>query len=303
LELDELLRFWALPVKHIFNQRLQVWFNTEKELIEDEEPFSFNGLERYLLREDMVDALLEGGDSALSKLGHLYRSAGRLPVGSFGGLELAENELAMKKLVKEIEHYASQKRAPIAVDLRFEHQNYTFNLVGWLDEYYGSGLVNYRVGSIRSQDILQAWIKHLCASASGVAVTSHLLGVNNKTGVEYYSLAAVVPSDAIAMLQDLVSLYFEGMEQPIPYFPKSAYEAMLAFVAKAKKDDIESARQMAKLKLNAAYLGDDYHSGEGDNVYIQRVWKEWNNELQDQAMVLAEKILLPAMERLQSKSK
>lgn len=303
LELDELQRFWALPVKHFFNQRLQVWFGDKKELIQDEEPFSFNGLERYFLREDMVDALLQGADDALPKLGQLYRSSGRLPVGNFGGLELAENEEAMNDLASEVQYYTSRKLESISVALSFEHQEHSFNLVGWLNDHYGSGLVNYRVGTIRSQDILLAWIKHLCACASGVNVTSHLLGINNKKGVEYYSLAAVDQKDAHVILQVLVSAYFDGMTQPIPYFPKSANEAMQAFVAKSKKGDIDGARKIAADKLAATFLGDNYNAGEGDNVYIQRVWKAWDSDLQAQAFAWSEKILLPAVERLQSKAK
>ncbi|PML97061.1 exodeoxyribonuclease V subunit gamma [Vibrio breoganii] len=302
-ELDQLLSFWSLPVKYFFNQRLQVWFNSEKELIEDEEPFSLGGLERYLLRDEIVAAMLNGGGAEVEQVAHYYRSSGQLPIGNFGDLEVAENQDAMRELVTEIEFYTSNKQPSLPVSLKVQYRDKWLTITGWLDNHYASGLVHYRVGRVRSKDILQAWIKHLCACASGVAVTSHLIGISSKKEIEYFSLAAIEPQDALDFLHDLVALYFEGMTNPLPYFPRSAHAAMQEFVKKSKKGDTEIAREAAIGKFSSTALGDDYNSGEADDMYIQRAWPQWSEALQQGGYQLAERVLLPAQERLQEKSK
>ena len=45
LELTELLRFYRNPCQYFFNRRLKVWFESEDEAPEDQEPFNLNGLE------------------------------------------------------------------------------------------------------------------------------------------------------------------------------------------------------------------------------------------------------------------
>ncbi|OBT06659.1 exodeoxyribonuclease V subunit gamma [Vibrio sp. UCD-FRSSP16_10] len=302
IELEQLLSFWSLPVKSFFNQRLQVWLTSDKEITADDEPFSLRGLERYLLRDDFVDAMLEGGASRADQVADYYRSSGQLPVGEFGDLAVAESLDEMKDLVAEIEFYTSSKQPSISLSLEVPYRNHKLLITGWLDNYYGSGLVHHRVGSVRSKDILQAWIKHLCASASGHQITSHIIGVN-KTGVEYFSLAPVAEKDALVFMQDLLLLFFEGMTNPLPYFPLSAQAGMQEFVSKSKRGDTDVAREAAKKKFDSRYLGNDFSAGESDDLYIQRVWAQLSDEVVKQGYRLAERVFLPAQERLQAKDK
>ncbi|WP_261874059.1 exodeoxyribonuclease V subunit gamma [Vibrio rarus] len=301
MELEQLLSFWSLPVKSFFNQRLQVWFNGEKEPLVDDEPFSLQGLERYFLRQDIVTAMLEDGEESISKVADYYRSSGQLPIGQFGDLDVAENQKAMAGLAEEIEFYTSTKCPSIPLSLPVFYRDKTLTITGWLDNHYASGLVHYRVGSIRSKDILQAWIKHLFACASGAEVVSHIIGIA-KGEVEYFSLQPLSPQDAMDFIEPLISLFFSGMTEPLPYFPQSAQSAMQEFVIKSKKGDTQAAREGAKSKFKSHFLGNDYSAGECQDLYIQRAWPQWQEEWGEQGYRLAEQVFLPAQERLLKKS-
>lgn len=62
LTFEQLQRFWAHPVRAFFQQRLQVNFRSEESEIPDAEPFTLEGLERYQLNLQLLNALVEEED-------------------------------------------------------------------------------------------------------------------------------------------------------------------------------------------------------------------------------------------------
>jgi exodeoxyribonuclease V gamma subunit len=82
LTFEQLQRFWAHPVRAFFQQRLQVNFRSEESEIPDAEPFTLEGLERYQLNLQLLNALVEEEDA--DKLYRRYRAAGQLPYGRLG---------------------------------------------------------------------------------------------------------------------------------------------------------------------------------------------------------------------------
>ncbi|MBD4476853.1 exodeoxyribonuclease V subunit gamma, partial [Xanthomonas citri pv. citri] len=79
---EQLQRFWAHPVRAFFQQRLQVNFRSEESEIPDAEPFILDGLERFKLNSQLLNALVDEEDA--SKLFRRYRASGLLPYGAFG---------------------------------------------------------------------------------------------------------------------------------------------------------------------------------------------------------------------------
>jgi exodeoxyribonuclease V gamma subunit len=63
LTFEQLQRFWAHPVRAFFQQRLQVNFRSEESEIPDAEPFTLEGLERYQLNLQLLNALVEEEDA------------------------------------------------------------------------------------------------------------------------------------------------------------------------------------------------------------------------------------------------
>jgi exodeoxyribonuclease V gamma subunit len=82
LTFEQLQRFWAHPVRAFFQQRLQVNFRSEESEIPDAEPFTLEGLERYQLNLQLLNALVEEEDA--DKLYRRYRAAGSCPMGVWG---------------------------------------------------------------------------------------------------------------------------------------------------------------------------------------------------------------------------
>ena len=159
------------------------------------------------------------------------------------------------------------------------------HLTGWLTQYYQSGLVRFRSGKIRAQDYLSAWIDHLSMCAMGHAKRTHMIGYDRKEGVVHLVYPPIDDaSQAKALLSELVRLFYQGMTEPLAYFPKTALACVEAGFSRGNwvDDEEKSLKKMADA-FNDGYMV----SGEGNNAYIARIWPTWSDELARQARTMA----------------
>ncbi|EKY33931.1 exodeoxyribonuclease V subunit gamma [Vibrio cholerae] len=284
LDLVELQRFWRLPVEYFFKRRLKVSFEPPLAVLEDNEPFALDGLSAYQLRDELVENLLacrDGAerDQAVAQFAKQQRAQGKLPVAAFGDLELAQSAQQALALAEKIGFLCHQPLEDEEIDLRLQpfDDSREVLLRGWLVKRYQSGLVRARSGAIRSEDLLAAWIDHLCLAASGKAVTTHLIGYERKEGVQHQMLPPLNDAQqAKALLSELVVLFCQGMNQPLAYFPKTALACVEAGFSRGKwqEDEEKSYKKMADTFNDSFYI-----KGEGGNRYIARIWPQWSDEL------------------------
>ncbi|EHS7464015.1 exodeoxyribonuclease V subunit gamma [Vibrio cholerae] len=284
LDLVELQRFWRLPVEYFFKRRLKVSFEPPLAVLEDDEPFALDGLSAYQLRDELVENLLACRDGAerdqvVAQFAKQQRAQGKLPVAAFGDLELAQSAQQALALAEKIGFLCHQPLEDEEIDLRLQpfDDGREVLLRGWLVKRYQSGLVRARSGAIRSEDLLAAWIDHLCLAASGKAVTTHLIGYERKEGVQHQMLPPLNDAQqAKALLSELVALFCQGMNQPLAYFPKTALACVEAGFSRGKwqEDEEKSYKKMADIFNDSFYI-----KGEGGNRYIARIWPQWSDEL------------------------
>ena len=281
LPLVELQRFWRLPVQYFFNRRLKVFFDGADAAMDDDEPFALDNLQSYQLRDQllttMLNARLSGADEEAEAQRFLrqQRAEGRLPVGAFGELEFAESKAWSDAMLEELAFICYQPLEDIEVNIRLTPlgTEKPLQLTGWLIGRYQSGLVRYRSGKIRAQDWLSAWIDHLCLAACGMHQKTHLLGIDE--GVQHKVISPIEQAAAEQILTDLISIYYNGLNQPLAYFPKSILAGVEASAKDKELDDIYAAMQKR--------FEDGYNfSGEGANNYIFRVWPAWSERLAKQ---------------------
>ncbi|WP_283597098.1 exodeoxyribonuclease V subunit gamma [Photobacterium phosphoreum] len=299
LELAELQRFWRLPVRYFFNRRLKVYFEPPMGLLEDDEPFVLNGLDSYLIRDQLLELLLEAKlnnddpDAIYHQFAAEQRAAGTLPVAAFGDLDLAASRQAVANLTDLIEPLIHAPLADQEVAITVMVADHKVLLQGWLKKRYQSGLLRYRTGKIRPQDLLTAWFDHLCLAVSvpeNLQVT-HVIGTD-----KHLELQCVEPQQALAYLQQLIELYYQGLNQPLAYFPKTAMAAIQAHIGRdgSWKDDADT-EQKALTKMAECFNDGYLFAGEGSDDYIKRVWPQWQDEVAQQANQLAALVLQAAV--------
>ena len=307
LELSELLKFWNLPVRYFFNQRLKVAFDDRSILVEDDEPFAFDHLQSYQLRHELVQWLLAEGVSqakdstATERFKQVKRAQGALANGSFGDLEFEQHVSQTLPLAQIVATLTAEEYDNIEIDLTLQplDDQTPVYVQGWISGVYSSGLVRYRVGRIRAEDLLGAWIEHLFVALSGASRVTHLIGYEKKSGIEHLVFAPVEDrAEAQSYLSMLVANYFHGLNQPMPYLPKSAMAAIEAGLNKGTwVGDVDEMKK----KVQQVFVGGQFISGETENPYIARVWPEADDQLLSQLVDRACQILKPARMAAQEK--
>ncbi|RJX74320.1 exodeoxyribonuclease V subunit gamma [Vibrio sinensis] len=297
LDLVELQRFWRLPVQYFFNRRLKVQFEPPMPVMEDDEPFVLNGLESYQMRDSLLDALreqhIEGVSRDLVMDGFVkeQRAQGKLPIGAFGEIEFETNRVQAEELADKLAYLCSSATDDLEVKLTFDvlGEAKPVRLVGWLTSSYASGLIRSRSGRVRAQDYLSAWIDHLAMSAMGHAKPTHLIGYDRKEGVVHLVYPPLADAaHAQSLLAELIGLFYQGMTAPLAYFPQTALANIEAGFSRGNwVDDEEKSLKKMVDTFNDGYMT----SGEGNNVYIARIWPQWNEALAQQVRLLSNLVI------------
>ncbi len=206
-------RFFRGPAEYFLRERICIYYEREGSSPPDHEPFDLDGLEKYLVKEEMTDRLLEGG--SLDGLRDRFRAEGVLPPGGPGRIawdDSASEATAFAEKVAPM--HAEPMERPVDVDLPIGD----FRLTGRIDEIHDGGLVRYRCAKLKAGDRVAAWIEHLALQAQrNVPSRTRVVGTD----------AAVVykPADnPRAILEALLSLYWRGASEPLPFFPRMSQE-------------------------------------------------------------------------------
>ncbi|MDA9558205.1 exodeoxyribonuclease V subunit gamma [Vibrio sp.] len=325
LELEELQRFWQLPVKYLFTQRLKVNFAKQNDELLDHEPFALDGLGGYQVRNEILNLLLSqkstldavAREKVIEGYVRIKSAQGMLPVENFGRYDLAGIISQSFALYDAVTPLIQSPLPPLEVNLAMviPGMEETVPLQGWLSGYYQEGLVRYRTGRIRSQDMLAAWIDHLCLHCMGIEKATHIIGFERKAGVQHIyfpalpsvsalnstsTFASVATStstekgqggviNAQEALSELVQYYYQGLNQPLPYFPECAKTMVETCIDKTGQWSVDVDKVSAAMEKR--FIGGFQQEGEGENAYISRIWPQWHSGLSEELFRLSETVL------------
>ncbi len=282
LELSELLRFYRNPCKHFCNTRLKVFFGQDEQVLEDNEPFELDTLERYHLKQELLNTLIHG-DSPGTVLKH-QSARGALPYGAFGELLLDEQAKAMANTAAFLNPLLSTPKQDIEVNLSIQGMA----ISGWLSGHYDGGLIRYRPASIKGKDMLLGWIEHLCYCSMEQEGITRIVGLDQKKETYQQVTFENLPAkQAYEYLENIVTTYKEGLQHPLPLFVETAY-------AWLSQSEPEKAEDKARL----CFEGNQYSKGsfaEGSDAYIARIYPNFEDSFSDMT-ALAQKVLFPALQ-------
>lgn len=291
VELQDLVRFFANPCRHFFNRRLQVWFRSESHELAESEAFALDGLENYQLRSEMLNKRLDqhSSEQIASELKH----SGRLPHHAFGELWLDQQLTAIEPMVQHLLPLLSQTKPdlPVELDVSLDNQR-TVTLTGWINHLTDTCRLTYQPSTFRGTHLISHWVEHVCLCA--IKPTLSLVYALSKGKVDQHSFATLTQDEARRLLPTLLTIYFEGMKRPLPWFAKTGYDYAKAY---AKKQDDDAAQTAA---TNAFYGSDFGGIGEvTEDLYIRRVYPELEPVF-DEFRQLTQTLLTPALDVLES---
>lgn len=298
IDISELIYFWKLPVKAFFTKRLKVSFFVDDNTSKDDEDFNLNSLDAYKAKQSWLDEIIElksdptAKDQVLPKLKERLRAEGRLPLKNFGDISLESLEGEIDKISKSICSLISDEPDTCEISTKFNVNEKDITLTGWVDNIHNGALLNYRVGKMRTQDIMEAWILYLATTiSSSDPVESRII---SELGT--YKFDTISQKEAKLNLQLLIEGYIYGLKSPLPFLPKTCG---IAITAKTSISDTDESINKAKHKMKSIFAGGFNMIGEVKNSYVARVWSSLDENTLNDMYEAGIKYLLPAKSRLQ----
>ncbi|WP_107851736.1 exodeoxyribonuclease V subunit gamma [Oceanimonas marisflavi] len=250
--LEQLQQFLRQPVATFFARRLKVVLDESVATEQDEEPFALNGLERYVIKRELLDAAAGAEDvnEAVLRAATRLQGQGRLPLAGFGERLRAEVQGALPEQLSGY-HALCQawpERLTSPLPLSLVHGG--LQLEGWLGGLRRSGkhlaLIELQPGdlaskkSLRWHRLLRPFVAQVVACACGIELSLYVVGEDIILHGE-----PLAQPDAQHIVQGWLDALQAGMTAPLPVAIKTA----MAWLD--KKDEAAACK---------IYDGDDYHS-------------------------------------------
>lgn len=229
VSLAQLQAFLRNPSRLLLRRRLGLDLAYAAEELQDDEPLLPDAAASRALMRRLLPLLLDGADPGT--LPALARAGGEWPAGCVGDAALQTRLQSLQLLATRLRQaLAEPVLPPRALALRADLDGEALQLQADFADLRASGLLRWRDGEARATDYLDAWLAHLalCATApAGVALRTRWLGADGE-----FSFAPCV--DAAAHLRQLLALYRQGLDRPLRFFPKSAWEFVTAGLPAAR---------------------------------------------------------------------
>jgi exodeoxyribonuclease V gamma subunit len=287
LTLADLQRLLRQPVEVFFRNRLQVEFDSLDELEQTDEPFELNALQAH----QAGSSLLQASDTAQATI--KLRASGQFPLAGFG-----------EQLASAFSHKAQQVRSAQEVWLQAHPDNMPAHaidlcldngvrLTGTLSGLRGavvSGMdwirqaclqLEARPGAVleggktpfpRGHVLMRLWVNHLAGCASGLNLTSVLIGVDGEV-----QFATMDSGQALSILNRLLRAYAQAWAQPLPVACKTAWTYLLTVprnraleaTGKPAKDPHEEAQK--------TFEGGQFGGERAESSYLQRAFESYDD--------------------------
>ncbi len=279
LELSELIHFFRHPLRHFIQRCLKTYIPKENSLI-DKEPFTTDALLRFYMRQELVTGMLAAQERQVLDW---LQASGNLLTGSLGQLVLEQSlrecfdfieklhsflereDLIREDLIEDLTtknlttknltteggiSFAKEEMERRQIDLKLA----AFRLTGSCSGLAGKHgeLLLLRVGRIRPEDYLQAWLLHLALQLSWrSSATKPSTERAKQSGkqppvvifIGWEERLRFVPLEhGERYLQELAQIYRMGEMAALPIFPRSSFAFAKSWL---EKGNMEKALQAA----------------------------------------------------------
>lgn len=303
IKFDDLLHFFYNPTAFFFQKRLSLYFEDRFTPLEDNEPFQLEPLAQAQLKQKIFRYFREmpkpiQADEEFKPLREVMLKRGILPHGTLGTVEFQENTQEMLPFLRFVQElgeplwklffWEAQEKNP---SLSRESPSQTpplftqpellklpkiqkgpfhiFGDLGYECSVYSTGLFLMRITKKKPRHLIYLWLIHLiwntirhpqldmiprrsCLVCLDENIT--LNPVENASGHE---------------LSTLLEMYWQGLQEPIPFFPVSSFAYRNALEEKKTE---EQAWNIVKNVWNENVFART--SGEGENPYLKRYFGE-----------------------------
>jgi len=258
VNLEEVADFFRHPARFFCRRRLGIHLEREAGELTDSENFALDGLERFRLGGEILESLVSQRCDERDYQSEARRN-GVLPHGSVG-------KAAFAALMTDVEAVASKLPPLPGGQGPFWQEGELalagFTLRGRVEVLPGVGQFRYRFAAVKATDLIDAWVRHLfldVLAGGGAAVATVLVGSDKR--VTFGPVAA--PRERLSRL---LSCYWQGLQQPLPFFPLTSLE----YQERCRRGE---PSPLAQTHARRKWEGSDYTVGESEDPYHQLCYR------------------------------
>ena len=245
-----LAEFFCHPANWLLTRRLGLRFADTDEALEETEPFTVGSLDGYAIRQQLVEMSLKGVklDDALK----LMKASGRLPLGETGAIQFRQLQTDAQNFLEQLRpHLGAGFIAPVPIEISAGE----FMVRGEIRQLTAAGLLHFRCANLKAKDRLRLWIQNVLLNA---AFPAGQFGRAVLVGRDEAPAFAPLPN-APKILAELLDLYWQGLRQPLKFFPQTSLAFAEAKLNSKAKNPLSTAR--------SKWSGNEFMgvSGEGDD--------------------------------------
>ncbi len=256
VSLADLIQFYNMPSRYLLQQRLKINLNLHSQQLVTSEPFNMDRTAERQLDHALFKLSLEKIN--FKQVKKQMQAAGLLPHGQPGEIQFSRHYTMNKQYQQDFSLLTADDKLKV---VEFKISLGTFILYGELTGITNKGLFIMQPNPLSPKDRLSAWLSHLVLNQlklENIKAESYLM--SKKESVRFTQL-----DDAENILEKLLDLYWQGLQQPLKFFPATSntYYSQL------------NSRRAKLLPLNAAenkWHGGDYW-GEGQDSYNQLAFR------------------------------
>ncbi len=256
---EALAEFFCHPAKFLATRRLGIYLPKTEDALEESEPFALDALNRYLIRQQMLELRVAG--RPLKDASELFKATGNLPAGLPGEAAFENLRGAVESFYSQLKpHIADISATPVPVELAIGD----FQISGQFEDITPTGLLSYRCAEIKAKDLLRAWVRHVvwnAAHSKGRPLKSKLIGTD-----AICEFAEVESPQTI--LDSLLQIYWRGLARPLKFFPRSS-EVFSQAEIDGKKNPLKNARNQ--------WEGNDFQPGEREDSILRFIFPSFRS--------------------------
>jgi exodeoxyribonuclease V gamma subunit len=241
-ELDDIKQCLINPSKFFMQRRLKVNLTQYWDETEVDEPFALDSLQTYLLNEALLTTHLEGREEVFKQQ---QKSLGNLPAAGFAEYVLTQSEHKIAPLIEQVGNTLPDigKMPPQSDSVTLEE----YQLSGQLEHlisHEGSNsnssnksgqqqVFHFRSGGFKAKQIINLWLEHLFACATGISMGNSIgLGINKEGEIDKCEFTPVNAEMAQNYLLALIEFMSQCYRIPQPFFLQLAFSYLTTDIEK-----------------------------------------------------------------------
>ncbi len=208
----DLLSFFADPQRYFVRNLLEIRLAVEREIPEDREPFVIEGLDAYLIDQEILAECLLRKDA--TRLLARLKAEGRWTLGTPGETAFSRKYSELRDFADRIETLHMGARQPdLTIDLKIGK----YRLKGVLPDIYENGIMLARYAKLKGKDLLIGWIHHLLLGLFPGCTQRTVVVARDKT-LNFAGCEKPKPD-----LNTLLDLFVDGCRRPSPLIVEPAF--------------------------------------------------------------------------------